>query len=85
MFMNIGYKQYANVGKIALIASFDSLPVKRDIQNARQKGTLVDATKGKRTLSVIYTGEYIILSAVMPERLSKRTERMRAGGNSNNS
>ncbi len=77
MFIDIGHKQYANVGKITLIASFGSTPAKRDVQNARQKGTLIDATKGKRTLSVIYTGEYIILSAVMPETLSKRTEKVK--------
>ena len=77
MFIDIGHKQYANVDKITLIAAYNSTPVRKDTQMAKENRTLIDVTKGKRTLSVIYTGEYIILSAVMPETLSKRTEKVK--------
>ena len=83
MFIDIGHKQYANVGKITLIASYNSTPVRKDTQLAKENKTLIDATKGKKTLSVIYTHSYIILSSAMPETLSKRTERVRTGGNNN--
>jgi len=85
MFLDIGHRQYVNSNKITLIASYNSAPVRKDTQAAKERGTLIDATKGKRTLSVIYTHSYIILSSAMPETLSRRTERVREGGNSNNS
>lgn len=77
MFIDIGHKQYANVDKITLIASYNSAPVRKDVQMAKENRTLIDATKGRKTLSVIYTHSYIILSSKMPEALSKRTEKVK--------
>lgn len=64
--------------RIVAIVSPESAPVKRIIQEARDEGTLIDATYGRRTRSVIVTdSSHVILSAVQPEtvahRLSSRT------------
>lgn len=48
-------------------------PIKRIIQDARDRGTLVDATYGRRTRAVIITdSDHVILSAVQPETVANR-------------
>jgi regulator of extracellular matrix RemA (YlzA/DUF370 family) len=55
------------------IVSPESAPIKRIIQEARQKGNLVDATYGRRTRAVIITdSDHVILSAVQPETVAHR-------------
>ncbi|MDR1914543.1 MAG: DUF370 domain-containing protein, partial [Clostridiales bacterium] len=59
--------------RIVALVSNDSAPIKRMIQEARDKGRLVDATYGRRTRSVIITdSEYIVLSAIQPETVANR-------------
>lgn len=51
----------------------ESAPIKRIIQDARDRGTLVDATYGRRTRAVIITdSDHVILSAVQPETVANR-------------
>ena len=62
-----------SAGRLVAIVSPDSAPIKRIIQDARDKGTLIDATYGRRTRAVIVTdSDHVILSAVQPETVANR-------------
>lgn len=71
--MNIGFGNMVNTDKIISIISSDSAPAKRMIQRGKEQETLIDATQGRRTKSVIFTdSSRIILSALQPETLAAR-------------
>jgi regulator of extracellular matrix RemA (YlzA/DUF370 family) len=71
--MNIGFGNVVNTAKIIAVVGPEAAPVKRMVQNARQLGKVIDATQGRRTKSVIVTGEdFIVLSALQPDTLVKR-------------
>ena len=73
--VNIGFGNVVAAGRIVAIVSPDSSPIKRIIQDAKEKATLIDATYGRRTRAVIITGsEHVILSAVQPETVAARAE-----------
>lgn len=62
--INIGYSCFVSSNRIIALVSPDSSPVKRLIQEAKDKGTLIDATYGKKTKTVIVMdSDHIILSA----------------------
>ena len=71
--VNIGFGNVVAAGRIVAIVSPDSSPIKRIIQDAKEKSTLIDATYGRRTRAVIITdSEHVILSAVQPETVAAR-------------
>ena len=71
--MNIGFGNMVNTDKIVSIISSDSAPAKRMIAKGKDLETLIDATQGRRTKSVIFTeNDKIILSALQPETLAGR-------------
>ena len=73
--VNIGFGNVVAAGRIVAIVSPDSSPIKRIIQDAQEKATLIDATYGRRTRAVIITdSEHVILSAVQPETVAARAE-----------
>ena len=73
--VNIGCGNVGAAGRIVAIVSPDSSPIKRIIQDAKEKSTLIDATYGRRTRAVIITdSEHVILSAVQPETVAARAE-----------
>ena len=73
--VNIGFGNVVAAGRIVSIVSPDSSPIKRIIQDAKEKSTLIDATYGRRTRAVIITdSEHVILSAVQPETVAARAE-----------
>ena len=73
--VNIGFGNVVAAGRIVAIVSPDSSPIKRIIQDAKEKSTLIDATYGRRTRAVIVTdSEHVILSAVQPETVAARAE-----------
>lgn len=80
--INIGFGNVVAANRIVAIVSPESAPIKRLVQEARDKGTLIDATYGRRTRAVIITdSDYIILSAVQPETVAHRlAQRDRAEG-----
>ncbi len=62
--LNIGYSCYVSKTRIVAVIAPDSSPVKRLIQEARDKGTLIDATYGKKNKAVIVMdSDHIILSS----------------------
>ena len=71
--INIGYGNVINPEQIVSIVRADSAPIKRQIQIAREKGTAVDATQGRKTQGVIFTNSpYLVLSALLPETIAGR-------------
>ncbi|KAB3533146.1 extracellular matrix/biofilm regulator RemA [Alkaliphilus serpentinus] len=71
--INIGFGNIVSGNRIIAIVSPESAPIKRIIQEARDRGMLVDATYGRRTRAVIITdSDHIILSAVQPETVAHR-------------
>ena len=71
--INIGFGNIVSANRIIAIVSPESAPVKRLVQEAREKSILIDATYGRRTRAVIVTdSDHIILSAVQPETVAQR-------------
>lgn len=71
--INIGFGNVVADSRIVAVISPDSSPVKRLIQDAKEKGVLIDATYGRKTKSVILTNsEHTILCAVYPETITAR-------------
>jgi len=71
--VNIGFGNIVAANRIIAIVSPESAPIKRIIQEAREKGILIDATYGRRTRAVIVTdSSHVILSAVQPETVANR-------------
>lgn len=71
--INIGFGNMVSAGRVVAIVSPESAPIKRIITDARDRGSLVDATYGRRTRAVIITdSEHVILSAVAPETVAGR-------------
>jgi regulator of extracellular matrix RemA (YlzA/DUF370 family) len=71
--INIGFGNIVSANRIIAIVSPESAPIKRIIQDTRDKGMLIDATYGRRTRAVIITdSEHVILSAVQPETVAHR-------------
>ena len=71
--INIGFGNVANAEKIVGIISPEAAPVKRLIQNAKDAGTAVDATCGRKTRAVLVMDSgHLILSALLPETIAAR-------------
>ncbi len=62
-----------SANRLVAIVSPESAPIKRIVQEARDKGTLIDATYGRRTRAVIITdSDHVVLSAIQPETVANR-------------
>ncbi|MDD6204916.1 MAG: DUF370 domain-containing protein [Firmicutes bacterium] len=73
--INIGFGNIVSANRIIAIVSPESAPIKRIIQDARDRGMLIDATYGRRTRAVIIAdSDHVILSAVQPETVAHRME-----------
>ena len=71
--INIGFGNMVSANRLVAIVSPESAPIKRIIQDARERGTLIDATYGRRTRAVLVTdSDHVILSAVQPETVANR-------------
>ena len=72
-FMNIGSGSVIAVNRIISILSPESAPVKRLVQDARDKGFLIDATYGKKTRTIfVMDSEHVVLSSVNNETITAR-------------
>ena len=73
--INIGFGNLVSVDRLVAVVSPDSAPIKRMVQEARDRGVLIDATYGRRTKSVlIMDNDHLVLSALQPETISHRVE-----------
>ena len=71
--INIGFGNIVNANRIIAIVGPESALIKRIIQDARDRGMLIDATYGRRTRAVVVTdSDHVILSAVQPETVANR-------------
>lgn len=84
--INIGYGNLVSSEKIISVVSPDAAPIKRMVQDARDRGALIDASCGRKTKAVIFTdGGCVVLSALQPETIANRTnERENAEGRNSN-
>ena len=71
--INIGFGNMVAAGRLVAIVSPESAPIKRIIQDAKERGTLIDATYGRRTRAVlVMDSDHVILSAIQPETVANR-------------
>ena len=74
-FINIGFGNMVAVERIVAIASPDSAPIKRLVQDAKDSGRTIDVSCGRRTRAVIITdSEHVILSAIQAETIANRMD-----------
>ncbi len=73
--INIGFGNMVSANRLVAIVSPESAPIKRIVADARERGSLIDATYGRRTRAVIITdSDHVILSAVQPETVANRLD-----------
>lgn len=71
--LNIGFGNMVSTDRLVAIVSPDSAPIKRMIQEGRDRGVLIDATYGRKTRSVvIMDSDHIVLSAIQPDTVAAR-------------
>ena len=71
--INIGFGSMVAAGRVLAIMDPDSAPIKRVIQEAKERGMLVDASYGRKTKAVLLMDtDHVILSAMTPDVLSER-------------
>ncbi len=71
--VNIGFGNLINAERVVSIVSPESAPVKRIVQTGKENGTLIDATHGRKTKSVIITdSDNVVLSYLEPDAIQKR-------------
>ena len=74
--VNIGFGNTVSADKIVSIVSPDSAPIKRMVQDAKDNGTAIDATFGRKTRAVlIMDSNHIVLSAVQAETIASRIDK----------
>jgi len=73
--VHIGFGNIVAMNRLIAIAPPSSAPIKRIIQEARSKGTLIDMTNGRKTKAVIFTDSgHVVLAALAPETITGRLE-----------
>ncbi len=86
--VNIGFGNMVSANRVVAIVSPESAPIKRIVQEAKERGTLIDATHGRRTRAVIITdSDHIILTYLQSETLASRVTgegELRADGEEEN-
>ena len=76
LFINIGFGNMAAADKIVALSAYDSSPIKRLVQDAKEEGRVIDASCGHKTKTVIITdSDHVILSALTPEALGQRLDK----------
>ena len=74
--INIGFGNIVSANRIIAIVSPESAPIKRIVQEAKDDGTVIDATYGRKTRAVlIMDSGHIVLSAIQPETVASRLEK----------
>lgn len=71
--INIGFGNMVNANRLVAIVSPESAPIKRIIQDAKERGSLIDATHGRRTRAVIIAdSDHVILTYLQSETVANR-------------
>ncbi|MBM2825135.1 MAG: hypothetical protein HW402_799 [Dehalococcoidales bacterium] len=78
--VHVGFNNIIAMNRVIAIASPNSAPTKRAVQQSRDNGRLIDMTNGRRTKAVIITDSgHIILAALTPETIAGRFQASRNG------
>ena len=73
--INIGFGSLVSQERLGAIVSPDSAPIKRMVQESRERGMLIDATYGRKTASIfIMDSDHVILSALPPEKFGAKAQ-----------
>ena len=73
--INIGFGNLVAANRLLAVVSPDSAPIKRVIQEARERQMLIDASFGRKTASVLLMDtDHVILSAMTPETIGQRSQ-----------
>ena len=73
--IHIGFGNIVNTDKIIAVVTPESAPVKRLVQRAKENGTAIDATQGRKTKAVlVMENSQIVLSALLPETIANRAQ-----------
>lgn len=73
--LNIGFGNMVSVNRIVAVVSPESAPIKRIIQDVRERGDLIDATYGRRTKAVVIMDSgHVLLSPLQPETINARLD-----------
>ena len=77
--INIGFGSMVAAGRLLSVLAPDSAPIKRVIQEARDRGMLIDASYGRKTQAVLLMDtDHVILSALTPQTLLERWQNQEA-------
>ena len=72
--INIGFGSLVSAGRVLAVVAPDSAPIKRVVQEARDRGMLIDASYGRKTKAVLLMDtDHVILSAMTPEVIGQRS------------
>ncbi len=78
--IHIGFGNIVNTSKMIAIVTPDSAPVKRLVQKAKENGTAIDATQGRKTKAVlVMENNQLVLSALLPETIAGRVQSEKVG------
>lgn len=73
--INIGFGNLVAAERILTVIGPDSAPIKRMIQEAKDRSMLIDASYGRKTKAVLVMDtDHVILSAIAPESIAARTQ-----------
>ncbi len=71
--INIGFGNMINASRLIAVVSPDSAPIKRIVQESKERGTLIDATQGRRTRAVLMMdSDHVVLSYLQTETVANR-------------
>ena len=71
--VNIGFGNMVSAERMIALVSPESAPIKRIVQDSKEKGALIDATCGRKTRTVIIMdSDHVVLSALQPETVANR-------------
>ena len=71
--INIGFGSMVSASRVLAVVAPDSAPIKRVVQDARDRGMLIDASFGRKTKAVVLMDtDHVILSAIGPEAIAAR-------------
>ena len=74
--INIGFGNLVSQERVVAIVNPDSAPIKRMVQESRERGMLIDATYGRKTASIlVMDSDHVILSALAPEKFGMNEDK----------
>lgn len=74
-FISIGFGNLINMDRVLVLTGPESSPIKRLIQDARERGVLIDASSGRKTRAVlVLDSDHVVLSSLAPDDILRRSQ-----------